>query len=255
MLRLFGQTTLLNGILFLGSLGFLNFVLRPSLRHAAFLLSGDTESQATWLFTDNVVSGLFNALWLYPVYSISFVLNAIWYQEFADEAYAHYFPARTKPAVAIDTLISSEIYRLLFVLALLVQIAMCKSVPIVGDVLGFLTFSWLFAMYCQEYKWNQKAWSFERRIGELETHWLYYLGFGTPGALATFFFPTLISNGVFALIFPVFIVLSTGREPPIGGRSLCPKPLPLFRFVTRLADTMVWLARLCCCRQLKWKNT
>ena len=99
------QTTLLNGILFLGSLGFLNFVLRPSLRHAAFLLSGDTESQATWLFTDNVVSGLFNvrvvtrglcclhmytrdllqALWLYPVYSISFVLNAIWYQEFADE--------------------------------------------------------------------------------------------------------------------------------------------------------------------------
>ena len=52
-----------------------------------------------------------------------------------------------------------------------VQIAMCKSVPIVGDVLGFLTFSWLFALYCQEYKWNQKAWSFERRIGELETHW------------------------------------------------------------------------------------
>ena len=42
-------------------------------------------------------------------------------------AYGHYFPARTKPAVPIDTLISSEIYRLLFVLSLLVQVPMLEE--------------------------------------------------------------------------------------------------------------------------------
>ena len=46
---------------------------------------------------------------------------------------------------------------------------------------------------------------------------LYYLGFGTPGSLATFFYPTLISNGIFALIFPV-VGLQQHATPPCCGK-------------------------------------
>ena len=328
------QTTLLNGILFLGSLGFLNFVLRPSLRHAAFLLSGDTESQATWLFTDNVVSGLFNvrvvsrglsclpiytrdlfqALWLYPVYSISFVLNAIWYQEFADEGlWPNYMgiivgqgdillntPADNS-SFSCFICFDRRVIVLIIVHHLRGGVLINISPPSTHEIEFILRMSsvrtllsganktrsgdrhphqqrniqttfrpgvactgcssyaaWLRSTDCVDVcgcrlrcvracllsgtfsgSWHSvgclqctvKSTSGTKRRGRLKdgsgswrrtgeslskTHHclrasprcvlpprLYYLGFGTPGALATFFFPTLISNGVFALIFPV----------------------------------------------------
>lgn len=63
--------------------------------------------------------------------------------------------------------------------------------------------SCLYAMYCFEYKWSLHGWKLDKRINFLEQHLFYFVGFGSPFTLATFFVPNFVSKGIFALLFPV----------------------------------------------------
>ena len=47
----------------------------------------------------------------------------------------------------------------------------------------------------------------------MESNVPYYTGFGLPFALCTWFFPYLIGNGVWALVFPLFLVTALLAEP------------------------------------------
>ncbi|OQR81848.1 hypothetical protein THRCLA_11351 [Thraustotheca clavata] len=62
----------------------------------------------------------------------------------------------------------------------------------------------------------------------MEIHWAYFAGFGSPFTLATFFAPNFLSKGLFAVFFPVFLLLSITSDPPEIPISSEYK-LPLFR--------------------------
>lgn len=226
----------LNGALFLGSMGLMHFGVSPLLRSVvSFALrvgglksagdsevtvggvpagagsNGNEQQQFLEASAELISSGIFHALWLYPVYCISFILNATWYQEVADEAQQYFVPAGQSGAttgLGFLKMVRDEIFRLLLVLGFVIQASLLGAAPApFGPILQFACYSWLFSFYCFEYGWGAKGWRLLRRTNHFERNWLFYLGFGAPGAAATTYFPNLINGGVYALVFPLFIAV------------------------------------------------
>ncbi|RQM15023.1 hypothetical protein DD237_005155 [Peronospora effusa] len=137
---------------------------------------------------DGFVFLLYQVLWMYPIYCISFILNTIWYQEIADDAYLQ-LHGKPSPTAVTDMIRWTVLSYL---------------IPVIGPATSFIHLSWLYSLYCFEYKWSLAGWSLERRLAHLEQNWAYFAGFGSPFTLATFFVPNFVSKGIFALLFPVY---------------------------------------------------
>lgn len=65
-----------------------------------------------------------------------------------------------------------------------------------------------------------------------QENWVFFLGFGCPCTLATFFFPTFVNLGLYALLFPLFVLLAVRSGPEMEREDLtsraCGK-MPVFR--------------------------
>ena len=74
--------------------------------------------------------------------------------------------------------------------------------------------SWIYSFYCWEFKWslNGKTVTQQRKI--LETNWAYYCGFGLTFTLSTVYLPGLFSYGIWALLFPVFLLTAIVSDCP-----------------------------------------
>lgn len=83
---------------------------------------------------------------------------------------------------------SDEIYRGFLFLSYLTLAMTVYVLPIpFGSLLSFVMFCWIYAYYSFEYFylangryiWINRGWNFEQRIAYFESHWAYFLGFGT----------------------------------------------------------------------------
>ncbi|KAJ1929590.1 hypothetical protein IWQ60_001020 [Tieghemiomyces parasiticus] len=253
------KCVVLNGILFLGSIVFYNIVilrLNDLLSHMAFVITGWTQaalgaagsagrlgtaSTATTPLAVEVLYYLitfaYNAFWLYPVYCFSFLLNAIWYQEIADRVYTMRGGEPSRAPLTYSGMlqnIASEIYRILLFFTYVVWASLIYLVPYVGPLGSFIYFCWIYAFYCFEYQWINKNWSFEKRLDYLESRWAYFLGFGLPCTLCTFFSPLFVSAGIFAFLFPMYIIMANIAQPlprrsdPAPRLRNVPTRLPIF---------------------------
>ena len=63
------------------------------------------------------------------------------------------------------------------------QIAVLALVPSVGFTLAMVSNCWLYSLYSFEYTWINAGWTLDQRLEYFETHWAYFLGFGSPFAL------------------------------------------------------------------------
>merc|ERR1719478_1629390 len=125
------------------------------------------------------------------------------------------------------TLIMEELYRLLLVLVLLAAVAGFGVVPYVGTPMAIVLSCFIYAFYSFEYKWALEGVPLTERMEQLETNWVFLLGFGLPFTLATYSFSFFVSGGLYALLFPVNILLATITTPaPHRG---WPRSIPLFR--------------------------
>ncbi|CAI5728861.1 unnamed protein product [Peronospora destructor] len=223
----------LNGLIFLGSIYFFDQAVIPvihlfgELLHRSFSYGTTTQVGDVRDRVDGFVFLLYQVLWMYPIYCISFILNTIWYQEIADDAYLQ-LHGKPSPAAVTD-MIRDEMYRAILVAFFLLQTVLSYLIPVVGPVMSFIHLSWLYSLYCFEYKWSLAGWSLERRLAHLEHNWAYFAGFGSPFTLATFFVPNFVSKGIFALLFPVFLLLAIACDPVSEGDDAS-KKLPIFRF-------------------------
>lgn len=64
-----------------------------------------------------------------------------------------------------------ELYRAILVAFFLLQSVLSYLLPVVGPVASFIHVSWLYSLYCFEYKWSLAGWSLEKRLGHLEQNW------------------------------------------------------------------------------------
>eukprot|EP01137_Pigoraptor_chileana_P006425 Opistho-2@50809 len=238
------KCVVLNGLIFLGSLYFFNNAIKPLL---LFILSitGSRPAASTdtaSVVVDYILGGTYYVLWVYPIYCLSFLLNSIWYQEIADAAYLLQIG---RPVAAgnknesvlrsISARVADEIFRMGLQLVFVLQMGLIKAIPGIGPPVAFVFMSWLYALYCFEYKWINKGWSLERRLDYFERHWAYLCGFGVPFACGTFFFPHLVDAGAFALLFPSYIIMANSASPrpdsteDAAGRRTSPERLPIFK--------------------------
>lgn len=78
--------------------------------------------------------------------------------------------------------------------------------------------SWYYALYAYDYRFSLQHTPLNARLETFETHWSYYCGFGLPSAVLTLVFPKFFNAGVFALTFPVFLILAI-IAPPIESTN------------------------------------
>ncbi|XP_039123224.1 protein EI24 homolog [Dioscorea cayenensis subsp. rotundata] len=237
-----GQCFLLNGLIFLGSLLTLKSVVIPIL---LWILPGKCEQESEHLCEHGTALAIYSALrfilihffyvfWFYPLYVFSIVLSALWYNDIAK----HGFDAvRRGPAIAQSLGISDvsdsqnvsnlskpsgfegvivgigeQVYSLLLLSVFFIEVFATGFIPYIGKGINFLLLSWMYSYYCFEYKWNLSQLSLEKRLDFFESNWAFFAGFGSPCVLAIFFFSPLVSYGVMAILFPLFVLTAAGTQ-------------------------------------------
>jgi len=264
------QCTVLNIVIFVGSVIMLDFLINPLIR---FILTYKPPEEvqafgANISFLDNTpindyvdrgqvenFGSLFfellsQILIIYPFYALSFILNTIWYQDIADHAFVSRGGRRHSPPFTFQRwvkAIAEELYRALLIVFFLAQTALVAFVPIIGSWLVVLHFSWLYALYSFEYKWALEGWPLERRLTYFEQHWAYFAGFGAFSACLTVYVRKFISAGVYAGLFPIFLILAITAEPVPSvvpsalteHRAGSHFPVPIFRLAKALNDIML----------------
>jgi len=138
----------------------------------------------------------------------------------------------TRTRTVIVDKVSDGIYRSILLLVFLLQMNLLGSLPsFIGPIVSLCLTSWLYAFYAFDYVWTYKNYNTQQRLNYFERHWAYMLGFGAPNALTSYFFPFFINAGVWAMLFPIFIVLAMMANPPPVAPDT--KPLPIFYFVKK----------------------
>eukprot|EP00123_Amoebidium_parasiticum_P012878 comp21629_c0_seq1/m.30367 comp21629_c0_seq1/g.30367 ORF comp21629_c0_seq1/g.30367 comp21629_c0_seq1/m.30367 type:complete len:305 (-) comp21629_c0_seq1:304-1218(-) len=238
----------LNGIIFIGFLAFFNTFLKSFLVYSiSFIHPSTTENLDVHVETAaSIFQFTYYVLWVYPVYCISFILNSIWYQDIATIAHKALDSGATprqqsRPTSvvqAISTQIADLVYTLSLELLLALQVMATNVLPAIGPPLSFFLMSWLYALYCFEYKWMNAHWPVERRLEFIETRWPYFAGFGMPFACCTFFFPAFVNGGVFAMLYPMYIIMATRARVEVEEaqpRAVIGR-LAVFALATALTD-------------------
>ncbi|KAK9167678.1 hypothetical protein Scep_002869 [Stephania cephalantha] len=238
-----GQCFLLNGLIFLGSLLTLNSVIIPVLQwilpnHCPQFDSLDLCAAGgiakLFSFLRHALVQIFYIFWFYPVYILSLVLSSFWYNDIAKHAFIamgrHELTAKPssqselsksenlceadKPAGLGRAIIGvgEHIYSLLLLSVFFLKVSAAGFIPYIGKVLNFVLLSWMYAYYCFEYKWNLTELGLDKRLDFFESNWAFFAGFGSPCVLAIFFFPSFVSYGVMAVLFPLFVLTATGSR-------------------------------------------
>ena len=209
------KTWLLNCGIFIGSMLLFNWAMMPFL---SLLFPQNSMLTAAFQL-------LYSLLWLYPVYVVSLILNSRWYSRIAEEAMilraqeiahrklnsrdrnlAKHFQLPSKQPILQS--LAGEMYRLVFGLVYLAQSALVTKLPFVGSIAIVICLSFISSLYCFEYVWSLLGLSQQQRLDYFAKHWLYMLGYGIPLALNAVLSPPLLRDGIFALLFPFFIINS-----------------------------------------------
>ncbi|KAF9466335.1 etoposide-induced protein 2.4-domain-containing protein [Collybia nuda] len=184
------------------------------------------QGQQKWFHRN--IGWFYQALWLFPVVGTSFYFNSTWCSTIAKRTYTlqHGSQAGTQQSVTYTgmlTAIATSAYRVVMVFTSVILSFALRSIPYIGPLAGFIFLCWLDAYYCFEFVWIARGMSLSRRVRHLEERWAYYFAFGLPSAALCTFATGLANVAIFALVFPMFIILAThGRPVPLDPYN----PLP-----------------------------
>ncbi|XP_076906753.1 protein EI24 homolog isoform X1 [Bidens hawaiensis] len=238
-----GQCFLLNGFIFLGSIFILRSAILPTLE---WILPigvpvGYQEPCVLempirlYAFLRLGLLQLIYALWFYPLYIFSFILSTIWYNDIAQFGLtvtekdgptnltpsSQNEPSTSQNSTSVDKPtdlgrvmigIAEQGYSVLLLTFFFLEVYLTGFVPYIGKALNFVLLSWMYAYYCFEYKWNFSGLSLDKRLDFFESNWAFFAGFGSPCVLAIFFFSPLVSYGVMAVLFPMFVLTAAGSD-------------------------------------------
>jgi etoposide-induced 2.4 mRNA len=252
------QCFILNGLIFIGSLLLSDYLVRPALKLLMGIRITDASEQQEEAMAqlsslaDRLFVYMFNILWMYPVYGLSFVLNAVWYQDIADRSFQITGVQHRSGPFSFQRWVGAmaeEIYRIILVGAYMIQVTVCSLVPVVGQVVVVMQLAWLYALYSFEYKWTLQKWTLVKKLSYFEAHWAYMLGFGTPASIITIVFPKFVGSGVFAISFPLFVLLSVSACPvnhragvdddKDAAAAAEPESIYIFRFALELSNAVL----------------
>lgn len=244
---------LLNGVFLLGSLFLFQNYISPGLEkvlHISLINKNENISLDFLKSIQYFFTSLYHLFWIYPICVLSFVLNNLWYLEISNRAYklAVGEPSKLKKDYPnILKTIAGELYRVVLLLIYTTQCNLVCHIPYIGTFLSFIFFSWLSSFFIFEYKWINHGWSLDQRVEYFESHWMYFLGFGMPITLASFFWPITVNQGIYALLFPMFIIMSNRATPLPKSKevvtfSYIPNNMPIFGLASKI--NKIWISSL-----------
>ncbi|CAI9103788.1 OLC1v1002345C5 [Oldenlandia corymbosa var. corymbosa] len=228
-----GQCFLLNGFIFLGSILILRSVIIPMLGWILPEQCPDNHlgevcpyglTLGFYSFLRVGLVQLFYVFWFYPMYIFSFILSTLWYNDIAKHGFfalgkdEHSGPEKNSSADKPSDLegimlgIAEQFYSILLLSFFFLQVYVTGFIPYIGKTVSFLLLSWMYAYYCFEYKWNLSGLSLDKRLDFFESNWAFFAGFGCPCVISTFLFSPLVSYGVMAILYPLFVLTATGSE-------------------------------------------
>ncbi|KAG5728360.1 EI24 like protein [Termitomyces sp. T112] len=224
-----------------------------------YLILPLVENQERWFHRN--IGRFYQVLWLLPIVGASFYLNSSWCSIIAKRAYSLRYGARATvqpPATYTGMLkaIATSAYQGVMIFNSVIVSFALHRMPYIGRVAGLVFVCWVDAYYCFEFVWISRGLSLARRIRHHEERWAYYFAFGLPSALLCTCGKGLANAALFALVFPVYIILATVARPvpadPYNPFSLSdnsevvrhPSPfipirLPIFALVMWLNDMIV----------------
>ncbi|XP_028805051.1 protein EI24 homolog isoform X1 [Neltuma alba] len=239
-----GQCFLLNGLIFLGSLFVLNSVVIPTLQwilpdqcsqFSSRKLCGFGGILKFYSFLRRGLIHFFYVFWFYPLYVFSIILSAIWYNDIAKHGYDAIDRSKSPAEEGSSQTKSSDkanasnikrlsglgrfmietgelVYSIILLSVFFLKVYATGFIPFIGKMLNFLLLSWMYAYYCFEYKWNFNKVPLDKRLDYFQSSWAFFSGFGSPCVLAIFFFSPLVSYGIMAILFPLFVLTATGSK-------------------------------------------
>ncbi|GMN26699.1 hypothetical protein TIFTF001_001409 [Ficus carica] len=200
-----GQCFLLNGLIFLGSLVLNNSALLAVFYN--FIPSYVFISYSSFMYSDIAECG-FAAAERSAAPTTADPLKQ-------KETLTLRYPGRVgRPAGLGGVMIGigEQVYSILLLTVFFIEIFATGFVPYLGKALNFLLLSWIYAYYCFEYKWNQSAIDLDKRLNFFESNWAFFAGFGSPCVLPVLFFSPLVTYGIMAILFPLFVLTATDSE-------------------------------------------
>ncbi|XP_019703907.1 protein EI24 homolog isoform X1 [Elaeis guineensis] len=239
-----GQCFLLNGFIFLGSLFTLKSAVIPTLlwilpdqceKLGPQHLCNQKEALALYSFLRFILIQIFYIFWFYPLYVFSFILSTLWYNDIAKYAFAvltkegpskeqtpnrkdlsdsQSFRQMSRPGgfERVFLGIGEQVYSILLLSIFFIEVSATGFIPYIGKAINFLLLSLIYAYYCFEYKWNFSEVSLNERLEFFESNWAFFAGFGSPCVLPILFFSTLVSYGIMAILYPMFVLTAAGTQ-------------------------------------------
>ncbi|KAG0172030.1 Etoposide induced 2.4 mRNA [Apophysomyces sp. BC1034] len=197
----------------------------------------------------------------YPAYILLLAINGQFYGPVAEKAFQIQASKKKDEAGNIANAVQSMaaiIYTIIFYINCGIFGALLSTIPQIGFWLSFIANCFFGAYYCFEYKWLYLGWTMEQRMSYVENHWAYFLGFGVPFTVLTFFLSVLRSGAVFALVYPSYVIMATLATPKFSvpqaqtvesgpaARSqwMLPNRIPVFYGVRKLNDLVILVIRL-----------
>ncbi|KAI8367665.1 etoposide-induced protein 2.4-domain-containing protein [Radiomyces spectabilis] len=190
-------------------------------------------------------------------------LNSTFYGQIAEKAYqtqtsrSNNRQGSSGIANTVQSM-ASTVYTIIFYINCGVFASLLRSIPTVGTLLSFLANCFIMSYYCFEYKWVYYGWTMEQRLLFVEQNWAYFLGFGLPGTVLTYFLSPLRSGAVFSLIYPSYVIMAMIAVPKSSSpynhsvasgaaarfEWMLPNKLPLFYVVRKMNDLVILIVRL-----------
>ena len=149
-------------MIFIGSIFFFHHITIPTLHFffGKLFTSSNQKNNEDITYSpfrtnvlDTIVALTYQLFWVYPIFLLSFVLNAMWYQEIADRAYQLQFGQPVNSHLTYNRmlrLIADEIYRAILFMNYLVFATIIHILPIIGPIISFMYFCWIYAYYSFE---------------------------------------------------------------------------------------------------------
>ncbi|KAI9254058.1 etoposide-induced protein 2.4-domain-containing protein [Sporodiniella umbellata] len=192
----------------------------------------------------------------FPVYIWLLTVNGRYFGTIADKSYQIQRSQQQKAAANPVENVASGIFTTILYINCGVTGALLGNVPGIGMGLSFLMNCFISSYYCFEFKWIYLAWNIEQRLSFMEKHWSFFLGFGCPMTLMTFFLSFLRSCAIFNIIYPFFIIMAILAAPKastqqhvasgVNARSewTLPNKLPVFYPVRKLNEWVIFVVQV-----------
>ncbi|KAI9008990.1 etoposide-induced protein 2.4-domain-containing protein [Phycomyces nitens] len=193
------------------------------------------------------------------MYLVCLIVNARFFQTISKETFRLQTNFNQIDSSSPSRDISLAIYTTLLYTVFAAFVFLVGLVPFIGKTVSFVSSCIIMAYYCFEYKWTYIGWSRDQSMLFIEYHWAYFLGFGLPVAALTFFLSTLHAGAVFALVYPIFIIMASSAspkpsttvygEPLFSGGPIYLRPftlpfhMPLFYAVRQMNNLFISLIR------------